>query len=139
MWRWTIEEDSLPRSSKLFHRSCWGTLFRTLKILWPKKFHQVRLVWKLCLRIRVAGRKNILFRISYRVFLKRGGGFFVQFLMQINYFTCIKFLKLFHFWSLLSFYTPLQTPERQRFSGICAGFKIGILAGNGLRYDYTQP
>ena len=33
---------------------------------------------------------------------------------------------------MFPFYTPLKTPENQRFSGVFRGYKMGTSAGNGL-------
>ena len=32
-----------------------------------------------------------------------------------------------------SYFIPLKTPENQRYSGVFRGYKIGILARNGLK------
>ena len=40
---------------------------------------------------------------------------------------------LTHFWPMFPFYTPLKTPENQRFSGVFRGYKMGTLARNGLK------
>ena len=42
------------------------------------------------------------------------------------------FLSLTHFWPMFPFYTPLKTPENQRFPGVFRGCKMATLARNGL-------
>ena len=41
--------------------------------------------------------------------------------------------SLTYFWKMVQFYTPLKTLENQRFSGVFRGYKMGTLAGNGLK------
>ena len=37
-----------------------------------------------------------------------------------------------------SYFIPLKTPGNQRYSGVFWGYKIGILARNGLRMSLNQ-
>ena len=40
--------------------------------------------------------------------------------------------ELTDFWPMFPFYTPLKTPENQRFSDVFSGCRMGTLAKNRL-------
>ena len=37
---------------------------------------------------------------------------------------------------MFPFYTPLKTPENQRFAAVFRGYKMGTLARNGLKINF---